>query len=236
MKPTKFHALVVLLFIAVNVLNAQKFLEPSFSYSDKKPSFLTLENGKELEGYIRKIKHEKGLFSEMTIEDQNGEKTRLQPEEIKFMYLPQSGFDKFLQGVDQATDVQKWNNEGIDQQKIKEGYIYFEQAEVMVKNKKMTLLMQLLNPSFSNKVKVYHDPYAKETTSVGFGGFTMAGGDAKSYYVSANGKPAFKLEKKNYDDEFSKLYGKCKAIQKKFDKVKWPDFEEHVYVHSTECE
>ena len=138
--------------------------------------------------------------------------------------------------MDFLSDVQKWDNKDIDQGKIADGYVYFEKAEVQVKKKKLTLMVQLLNPSFSSKVKVYHDPYAKETASLGVGGFTVAGGDAKSYYVSSGGKTAFKLEKKNYDEEFSKVFGKCKAVQSKFDKVKWSEFEEHVYVHSTECE
>lgn len=236
MKPTKFLVLTALLMFAVNALTAQKFLEPSFSYSHKKVSYLTMEDGTEHEVFLKKIKREKGLIEELKVEGPNGEKVKIEPSKIKFMYLPQSGWDKFSQAADFISDAQKWDNQSVDQGKIADGYVYFEKAEVMVKKSKQTLMMQLLNPSFSSKVKVYHDPYAKETTAVGFGGITVAGGDAKSYYVSSGGKTAFKLEKKNYDEEFSKVYGKCKAIQQKFDKVKWSQFEEHVYVHSTDCE
>ena len=66
-----------------------------------------------------------------------------------------------------------------------------------VKKKKKVLLMQLLNPHFGAKVKVYHDPFANSTASVGVGGFTVAGGDEKSYYVQFGEDTAFKLEKKH---------------------------------------
>lgn len=236
MKPTRLHALAALFLFAVNAITAQKFLEPSFTYSGKKISYLTMDDGTEHEVYVKKIKREKGLIEELKVEGPNGEKVKIKPEEIKFMYLPQSGWDAFTQDMDFLTDAQKWDNDNVDQGKIADGYVYFEKAEVQLKKGKETLMMQLLNPSFSSKVKVYHDPYAKETAAVGFGGITVAGGDAKSYYVSANGKAAFKLEKKNYDDEFSKIFGKCKAIQQKFEKIKWSEFEEHVYTHSQECD
>ncbi len=228
--------LALLCFAGIAQLNAQTFLEPSFSYSEKKISYITLTDGTELEVYLASIKREKGLIEELKIEDKNGKKSKLKPEQIKKMYLPQSGWDKFSKSVDQAYDVQKWDNDALDPNKFAEGYVYFEQAEVQVKKEKLTLMMQLLNPAFCTKIKVYHDPYAKETASVGIGGLTLAGGDDKSYYVSANGGTAFKLMKKNYEDDIKKVFGSCSAIKKKFKELRWSEFNEHVYEHKLNCE
>lgn len=232
----KTTTLFTLLFLAVQTLTAQQFLEPADSYSPKKISYLTMADGTEQEVYLKSFKREKGLIKEMKIEDKDGNKLKIKPEDIKFMYLPQSGFDKFSKQMDFLYDVQKWDNQDINQGRIADGYIYFEQAEVKVKDKKQTLMMQLLNPSFCSKIRVYHDPYAAETASVGVGGFTLAGGDDKSYYVSAGGKTAFKLVKKNYDEEFSKLFGKCAAIKEKYKDAKWSEFSEAVHTHSQSCE
>ena len=227
---------MAMLFIALNPLSAQNFLAPSFTYSHDKIAYLTMDDGTQHEVYIKKIKREKGLIEEMKVEDANGKKVKIKPEEIKIMYLPQSGWDKMTKGMDFISDAQQWDNKAVDPNKIADGYVYFEKAEVQVKKKKETLMMQLLNPAFSSKIKVYHDPYAKETASVGVGGMKLAGGDAKSYYVSVGGKAAYKLEKKNYDKEFPKLFGKCKAIKQKYDKVKWSEFEGHVYEDSQNCQ
>lgn len=236
MKPSKFSALFVLTFLAVNSLTAQRFLEPSESFSPKKITYLTMEDGTEQEVYLKSFKREKGLIKEMKVEDKDGNKLKIKPDDIQFMYLPQSGWDKFAKDMDFLTDVQKWDNHDIDQSKVAEGYIYFEKAEVKVKKEKLTLMMQLLNPSFSSKIKVYHDPYAAESASVGIGGFTVAGGDDKSFYVAVGGATATKWMKKNYEEEFSKTFGHCDTIKAKYKDARWSQLDEHVYEHSRNCE
>ncbi|MEK7257807.1 MAG: hypothetical protein AAB316_23825 [Bacteroidota bacterium] len=236
MKRLKFLSLAATLLFAAQTLDAQKFLEPSYTFSEKKVSYLTMDDGTEMEVYVRSFKREKGLIEEIKVENKEGKKVKIKPEEIKFMYLPQSGWDKFTKAYDFLTDAQKWDNKEIDQGRVAEGYIYFEKATVQVKKEKMTLMMQLLNPSFCSKMRVYHDPFAKETASLGIGGITVAGGDDKSYYVAAGGDPAYKLMKKNYEEEFPKLFGKCDSVKKKFGKdVRWGDFEVHVYEQSSAC-
>lgn len=236
MKKAKFTALLALLVLGFQQLSAQHFLTPSESFSPKKVSYLTMKDGSTMEVYLKSYKRDKGLIKEMKIEDKDGNKVKIKPEDIQYMYLPQSGFDKLSKELDYLHDTQKWDNKDIDQSKVADGYIYFEQAEVKIKDEKKTLMMQLLNPSFSNKIKVYHDPYAAETASVGIGGFTLAGGDDKSYYVSVRGQTAFKLQKKNYKEEFTKVFGFCTPLKNKFEEVRWSDFEEHVYEHNQSCE
>lgn len=236
MKLLKFTTLAALMLVCLNQVSAQRFLEPSESFSPKKISYLTMTDGTTMEVYLKTYKREKGLIKEMKVEGQDGKKVKIKPEDIKYMYLPQSGFDKFAKEMDFLHDVQKWDNKDIDQSKVADGYIYFEQAEVKVKKEKLTLMMQLLNPSFSSKIKVYHDPYAAETASVGVGGFTLAGGNDKSFYIAVKGETAYKLAKKDYDEEFSKIFGKCSAIKSKYKDAKWSDFEAHVYEHSLNCE
>jgi nitrate reductase beta subunit len=64
-----------------------------------------------------------------------------------------------------ASDAQKGSNDELNQERLKEGYVYFENANLQIKKgRQMELLMQLLNPTFSKQVKVYHDPMAKQTT------------------------------------------------------------------------
>lgn len=235
MKFTKFTiALTFVAFTALS-LSAQRFLEPSESFSPKKISYLHMSDGTVQEVYLKSYKRVKGLIKEVKVEDKDGNKVKIAPEDIQFMYLPQSGFDKFAKDMDFLTDVQKWDNKEIDQAKVADGYIYFELAEVEVKKEKRKLMMQLLNPSFCSQIKVYHDPLASETTSVGLGGFTMAGGDDKSYYVSVRKGTAFNLEKKEYKEIFSKVFGFCTPLKEKYPDVRWADFAEHVYEHSQNC-
>ncbi|MBK7410808.1 MAG: hypothetical protein IPJ40_23785 [Saprospirales bacterium] len=235
MKFKSITSVMVMLF-ATQLVFGQVFSPPAEGFSRKKPAYVTLEDGTEVTGTIDKLKRKKGLISNIIIEKESGEALDYTPDQVKFMYLPQSGLDKLGKGLDFLNDATKWNRDDLDAAKIKDGYAYFEKADVMVKKKKMPLMMQLLNPSFSGKVRVYHDPYAAETTQVSVGGIGVAGGDDKSYYVKKGDGVAFKLEKKNFEDEFAKLFGDCDSIKKAYGKKpKWKDIEAIAYKHATEC-
>lgn len=100
----------------------------------------------------------------------------------------------------------------------------------MVKKKKMTLLLQLLNPGFANGIKVFFDPHAAETGGIEVRGLNVAGRDAKSYYFKKGNETAIKIEKKTYSKAIKTLYGDCAALQKNFDKdMKWSSVEKHVF-------
>ena len=138
--------------------------------------------------------------------------------------------------MDVGTKVKKWDATYIDSEIIKKGYAYFEKAKVAIKKDQEMLLMQLLNPGFNSKIKVFHDPFAAETMRAGFGGMTMAGGDDKSYYVQVGDNVAKKLKKKDYDDEYKVLYSSCPTLLTKVgEKVRWTEFSKNVYEYTFEC-
>jgi len=226
------------LVILASSLTAQDFLDGAFTFSSKKESYITLADGKELTGFIDDIDRKKGLIEEITIIDLNKKKIKLKPEEVKHMYIVPSGFDKLSSGMNNMYDAKKWNEDkSAHAEHIKAGYVFFETTEVMVKKKKLTLLLQLLNPGFANKIKVFFDPYAGETASFGFGGIKLAGGDAKSYYFKKGDNVAYKMEKKNYDDELENLYGDCPSFKKEFEKkMGWSIVEKHIFYYSGKCE
>jgi len=215
----------------------QEFLDGSFTFSSKKESYITLNDGKELVGFIDDIDRKKGLIEEITIKDLDKKKIKLKPEQVKHMYIAPSGFDKFAKGANLVHDATKWDDDkSAHAEHIKNGYVFFETTEVMIKKKKMTLLLQLINPGFARGIKVYFDPLAKETSGFGIGGIQVTGGDAKSYYFKKGDNVAFKMEKKNYKDEFANLYGDCPDLGNEFkDKQGWNKVEGHVYFYSEKC-
>ena len=125
----------------------------------------------------------------------------------------------------------------INQEHIQKGYAYFETAEVQIKKKKTeVLLLQLLNPAFSNKVKVYHDPYAKESGGLGIAGVKVTGGRDKSFYFKKGNDVAYKLKKKEYGKQAPGIFEDCPDYFEsiKFE-LKWAKFEEQIYNYSNTC-
>ncbi len=226
--------LLMMLFFAFTAMNAQDLINPSYGFSHNKTAYITLADGTELSGTIRDIDRDKGLIEFIKLQDAAGKKHKLKPEDIKHMYLPPSGLDSFAKKLDFISDFKQWNDDQLNQEYIKEGYAYFETADVKIKKKTSKLLMQLLNPAFSKEIKIYCDPHAKETTSLGVGGVKFVGGDAKSYYVAKKDAPAFLLKKKEYKKEFAPLWGGCDKLISATPEPKWTDLTKHAISYS-EC-
>jgi hypothetical protein len=228
---------ISIILVMASFLMGQDFLDGASTFSSKKESYITLNDGKEIVGFIDDIDRKKGLIEEITIKDMDQKKIKLKPEDVKHMYIAPSGFDKLSRANAKTYNATKWDDDkSAHATYIKDGYVFFETTQVMIKKKEMTLLLQLLNPGFANKIKVYFDPFAGETSGLSFGGIKVTGGDAKSYYFKKGADAAFKMQKKNYDEEWEHLYGDCPDLKKQFEKkMGWSEVEKHVFYYSENC-
>lgn len=219
----------------LNVSISQSFLRPFEGISHKKTTYLTMEDGSEKTGTVKKLERKKGLIKEVKIKNEKGKKVVIPIEDIKHAYFPQSGLDALSNVFEVAYDAEQWDKGLYDADRLKDGYAYFEKAEVQVKKKKRILLMQLLNPGTCSRIKIYHDPFANESAGIGVAGIKLAGGDDKSYYISKDGEVAYRLKKKNYKDVFKELFGDCSSVKKKYAKKKWNKFEEAIFEYNKAC-
>ena len=230
----KNYLLILLSVCSFINVYGQSLLTPSNSFSHKKTSYVTLKDGTEIKGTIEDIDRKDGLIKLVKIRDGSDVKHKLKADQVKEMYLMPSGFDKYSKAVDLVSDASKWNDEKVDQDLVNQGYVYFVNASVKIKKKAQPLLMQLLNPSFSKKVKIYHDPFAKQSMSAGIGGVKIAGGNAKSYFIQVgDDQAAYKVEKKRYEKEFKPLWNKCDAVISKYSEINWSDLTKHALDYTT---
>lgn len=238
MKNFKCFLTLCLAFVGFSLM-AQTF-SPAFNgFSRKKPTFITLKNGNELTVTIKKLKFKKGLIDELKVEPVNGKKKiKFNPEDISHMYVPPSALAKIGQAMDAATDLTKIQDGELDSGHLDDGYLYMESSNVQVKKKKQQYCMlQLMNPGFSGAIKVYNDPFANESASVGVGGMTLAGGLDKSYYIKKAGEDvARRIKKKEYKKDMDTLFGECSEVLTKYGaSPAWVDFEKFIYDYSTMC-
>ncbi|MCU0340918.1 MAG: hypothetical protein MUE30_13620 [Spirosomaceae bacterium] len=233
MKKILLNALLV---FTLTSASAQDFIPAYDRFSGKETSYIMLEDGTKLEGTLDDLDRRKGLIEEVTIKDAAGKKIKLKPDQIKAMYLMPSGYSKLSTSLDVGTKVKKWDAKYIDSDIIKKGYAYFEKAKVALKKDQEMLLMQLLNPGYNTKIKVFQDPFAAETMRIGVGGFTMAGGDDKSYYVQVGDQVARKVKKKEYDDLYKEFFAGCPSLLKTIsEKIRWTEFSQHIYQFTFDC-
>ena len=231
----------ILLIAAISCFSlvsfAQTFIPAFDRFSGKEIAYIYLEDGSKVEGTIDDLDRKKGLIEEVTILPTGQKKKQtFAPKDIKTMYLPASGFNKLNSSLDQTFNAQKWKSNDVNMEIINKGYAYFEKVKVNIKKDTEDLLMQMVNPSFSSKVKVFHDPLAQESMRFGVAGITMAGGDDKSYFLQVGNTIAKKIKKKEYDDEYLNLFKDCPALLQKIkDDHRWVNFDKHLLEYTTSC-
>lgn len=235
--------LLAFLFAMISIANAQDeavdmlMFEPVYnSYSPNVVSTVILENGQEVKGFRDDVDRKKGQIYYVKLKDSvTGEKKEFNANEIKEMYLFPGGLEKLSKTVGHVFNARQWESRDLQADLIDKGFIFFKKQTVSLKNKKdeRDLLMQLINPKFSSLIEVYGDPMAKKTTSLGIGGFNLAGGLAKSYYFK-KGDAIFWLEKKNLDDYYDTLFGDNADFMEKYPKkdIKWKMLGEYVFMYT----
>ena len=230
-----FFAIIALSICTFTTATAQSFQQTVNGFSKKKTSYITKTDGTVLEGEIDGIKRKKGMPKLVKFEV-SGKVLELSSDEIKSMKAAPSGWGQYTAAVESTTNLKKIQDKAYEE--VDRDFSYYEQAAIPTR-KGHTVLMQLVNPGFDSKIKVYSDPWAKESMGIGVAGITVAGGIDKSYWVKkAGSKDAFKVEKKSYKKQFKELYGDCPKLMKmlKDKQVRWADFAEHVGTYTFDCE
>ncbi len=202
----------------------QAKFDPAYtSYSNKKIAYLTIKGQEEIEGKVKGLGRKKGQIREVKFEMPDGSVKKIPAAEIASLYVSPSGLDKFSKMGGVFNDISKWGDSSL-KDVVNKGYTFYTNEMVSLKNKKdpKEYLMQLVNPRFSNVFKVYSDPFAKKTSSVGFGGVKLAGGIAKSYYVKKGDKMIW-LHKSDFKDFMAELFFDNEEFVAKYPerKMKW---------------
>lgn len=223
--------LTILMTVALfGSARGQKFIPEIENFSRKKESFLVDQKGDTIGFTLNSLDRRKGLIVRIGGKKVDGSKFDFSAEEVKFLALAPSDFGKFSSAQSTLTNVAKYEKR--DAKQLSREYVLLYQEFLPDKNR--TVLVQLLNPEFSTKIQVYHDPYAGTTAGIGYGGFTVIGGDDKSYYVKFQGK-LVRLKKKDYDEAAKTYYASCPNFSSKFPVLKWSEFEKHAFYLENEC-
>lgn len=228
----------IILLSTYNEASAQAFQVPCDGFSIKKTSYIHLKDGTIVEGQVRNVSRKKGLITkvEIAVGGDKGKKKAFLPDQIDHMYLPPTALDKFSKFNSSATDLTRADKVDIKKDILEKEFALYEYTEVMVKKKKINALLQVLNPEFDDKIKVYHNPFAGESASLGVGGVKVAGGGDKSFYVKKGKEVAYLMIKREYDENYEKLYGDCPPFLKKMGKeLKWSKFEDHLFEYNKAC-
>ncbi len=199
------------------MLKTYFFNEGFNSPATKKLSTLIMKDGTSFTGYCKSVSTKKGQIHKVTLKDSvSGEKREIEVKDVDKAYLFASGMEKFNK-VSKKISNFGISRTGMDKITSSDE-ILFENEMVSLKNKKeeKEYLMQVVNPNFRDIITVYHDPFAKETGGVSFGGAPQIGGGViKSYYVKKGDKMIW-LHKADFEENYDFLFGDNEEFMAKY--------------------
>ena len=231
----KYLNLLIGLLITLTV-QAQYFVPQMASdeISLSKEVYVVTTNGDTIRGKSGGATLMNGQMTRFNIKLDDGTKQKFKAEELLLVAIKPSKFTN-ITGALEATSLQndlKAFDDVIDRE-----WVYYEQA-LLPKKKDKYALMQLANPGFDSRIKVYYDPTAKETKGVPGTGGMVGGGKDKSYLVVYDGNKSELYKKGNYKkDALKLLYKNCDIFMDNYqgEKFKWKNFAEHVFVFDQLC-
>ncbi len=228
----KYIFAACLLAGAPALVHAQSFAEKANAFSYSKDAYLYLESGDSVIGPLQKVDYKKGLINEVKMRV-NGEKQEIDISTIRTAYFPISALGRLNGALDQATTASKWEQAGLKSNLLGDGYVLFEKAPVIIKGKEEPALVQLLNPGFSDKIRVYADFNASESNSYGIGGVTLVGGDDLSYYIRKGDSPAERVRRKDFKGRIATYFGDCPTLANQLEKsYDWPSLPKYISQYS----
>lgn len=200
-----------------------------------KPAVVTMADGSEITGKFGGGVLVNGYLDKVTIKSESGEKLKLKPEDMVRLQIKAAGAAKIAMLVSSGSSIKEVSKRDFNEIKNRE-YIIFETAQRSNKAAKFRL-MQLLNPGFDNKIKVFADPNAAKTSGIGVGGIRITGGEDKSYLMVTGGDKAIVVRKSTYRKNFEELYQGCPEMVRAFqgEKIKWEDVAGHVFAFNEAC-
>ena len=228
-----FFIFLLVLGIFSNHLFAQKFMSP-YSQGWAGKGYLVKNNGEKIG-----VKFKTGLYGTSglmwinAIDTLTGVKTKYKVADMKEIGFKNSAIAGFLNTIGQGGGSVKaaMNTEFKNMMKL-DYYVFYRVADKKGKPR----MLQILNPGWDTKMKVYNDPKSKSTAGAGLT-MGLVGGLAKSFYVSkGEGGYSIFVEKSKYKKSYSTIFQDCPSLVEGIKKdLQWDNFAGHVFEYETAC-
>lgn len=235
----KTYVFLALMTFPVLCIRSQSFIasleESDMSVLFGQPAVARLTDGREVSGTLTAATLISGYLDKFTLKNEAGEKMKLEPEDVVRLSVNASRLAKVAMGASNASSIKEITSRDFNEIANRD-YIIFETA--MRANKAGRIrLMQLLNPGFDSRIKVFADPNAQKTGGLAIGGIRVSGGEDRSFLMVKGDQKTVVVRKSSYRKNFEDLYGDCTAMIKTFagEKIEWDDLAAHVFAYDSAC-
>jgi hypothetical protein len=216
------------------MVHGQAFIIPVEEVPHSNQCYIVLKDGSRIEGIVKSYDIGEGTTA-ITLVTGDDERIKVSAADISELGIMATGLVKMELIAESTETVKKLTKANFEEIASRE-YIIYQQA-LMPGKKIRYALLQLLNPGFDTRVKVFQDPWAVESTGHTFGDATLTGEEDKSYLFVKDGGKAFKVKKGTYKKEFPAIFGDCPKMLEVYEgeKLRFKDAALHVFVYDQIC-
>ena len=209
-------------------LSAQ-FVTPLSSISG--PAEITTLDGKTISGKVKYASFGPNGMMSMMLIDEHGNKNKFKAAELQQLKLKVDGLAKLEIVAEQSSNIEKLANSNF-KEVVEREFIYWQRVKHPEKDK--FYLLQLLNPGFDARLKVYDLP-GKRSGEMSSGDVAISGNTATAFYVVKDNQTFMVSKKKYKKHDFQFVFSDCPKIIEN-NKPDFESFAEHVFFYDQICE
>lgn len=210
---------------------AQSFLTPYSTFISDKPSYVITQEGDSIFGTIRSVMHSGNFIKRVSIKDNQGKIHKLEAFQIRRFATQPGDYAIFETIAERTSSLRQIIKTDFNDVRDREWLIY--DGELLPRRSNKYGLLQLLNPSFDQHIKVYDHPNGSKSMPIRVAGIRVVGGEDRTLLVVKDNQQAVIVRKASYKESFAALFGDEPELIKAIDgKPKFQDFAEHIFAYN----
>jgi hypothetical protein len=218
-----FTILLISLFYS-DVIAQTPLLLPPFQtllHSRNVSSYITKTDGEKITFLCSGMKYKKGLILSVEGIQNNGGIIDLKAEDIQSLELSTAQDNVFFGYAKMGLEDEKptFIELKMDVDSLNRPLVHYE--KVYIEDLKTTVLLQLLNPKFCQKIRLYDKP-------TNFAPYHAA------FYVK-KGEKTTVISRKEYKKTFPTLYEGCTEMGETYKEINWKELADHLFFYEKSC-
>jgi len=215
-------------------INAQRFITPfEIGAVPSLTCYVIKENGEKIEGKTRSMFITGRGLKSITLRLPSGDKVKFRANELREIAFKNNNLSKAISTIEQSASIRKATEANWDQIYEQE-YIFYEKVKLPSGK---YVMMQMINPDFSSRIKVYYSLGSRKTSGIGIpvaGGATtlkLTGGRQRAYWVSKDNGNVFKIKRSSYNKKkFTRLFGDSPEMLETYSRpYRFAELSQHIY-------
>jgi hypothetical protein len=189
------------------------------------PAIIVLNDGSQISGTVSHLYLLKGRLIDVTLKTVDDAKRKFKPTEIMSLKV----------NLAKPTMISLNDDSGKPLTKVVNTHYVFQHPFMSKKGVKPDM-MQILNPTFDKKIKIFADPTAGEARSISIKGVPLSTSTVTAYIVIKGDKVIY-LDQTSYDNNYKALFGDCPKMIESIspENILFEGFAGHVLLYNYHC-